>query len=44
MQDGVKDREVVTPPRKKVKQVEEQMSKGLRKAQPTTFPPAMRVR
>ena len=43
MQDGVKDREVVTPLRKNVKEVVEEMSKGIRKALPTKFPPTMRL-
>ena len=30
MQEGLKDREVVTPPRKKAKEAEEEMSNGIR--------------
>ena len=41
--DGVKDKEVVAPPRKKVKSIEEEMSRGTRKALPTKFPPTMRT-
>ena len=36
-QERAKDREVLTPPRKKVKA--EEMPKGIRKALPTKFPP-----
>ena len=43
MQDAVKDTEVLTPPRKKVRDEVEEIPKGVRKAPPTKFPPTMRV-
>ena len=43
MQDLEEDREVLTPPRKKVRDVEKEMPKGIWKA-PTKFPPTMRER
>ena len=43
MQEVAKDREVLTPPRKKVRAVEDQMPKGIRKATPTKIPPTTRV-
>ena len=43
MQDAVGDREVLTPPRKKVREEAEELPKGIRKAPPTKLPLAMRV-
>ena len=38
-----KDGEMLTPPGNKVYEVEEEMSKDIRQAPPTKFPPTMRV-
>ena len=43
MQESVKDKEVVTPPRKKVRDEAEELMKGIRRAPPTKYPPDVRV-
>ena len=43
LQDAAQDREVLAPPRKKVREEVEEMPKGVRRAWPTKFPPTLRV-